>query len=161
MVAAAAVAAAAPKLTPFHGGAAICAARRRCSAMLRRLLRHRLLHGGMVDLPCRLDRRACALDRLLVILGLQELLRLEHLGLGGGRIDHETHGGIAPGLLDGPTRLIDLGLGLSGQTDVLAGQLFGAVQVGGGAAQLFEQTGRRTAGSESWSPIRSSASAAA
>ena len=82
MAAAAAVAAAAPKLTPSHGGAAIRAAAAPLLGHDRHLLQHGLLHRGVIDLPRRLSGRARVLDRLLVILRLQKLLGLDELRLG-------------------------------------------------------------------------------
>ena len=98
-------------LAPFFGGH-------------RHLLHERLLHGRVIDLPGRLHRRARELDRLLVVLRLQELLGLHHLRLGGRGVDPQAHGGITAGLADGLAGLGDLGLGLGGQPDVFAGQLF-------------------------------------
>ena len=57
----------------------------------------------------------------------------------------KSHGRITARLADGLACLGDLGLGLGGQPDVFAGQLFRAGQVGRGPAHLFEQRGRSAA----------------
>ena len=104
IVAAAAVAAAAPKLMPSHAGARHPGSPAPLFGYRRHLLHHGLLHRGVIDLAGELSGRAGVLDRLLVILRLQKLLGLHELGLGRGGVVADAHPAVALSLADGLKR---------------------------------------------------------
>ena len=87
------------------------------------------------------DGPAGALDRLLVLLGLEQLLGTVQRGVRGGSVHVDAHREVALGLLDGSGGLGDLGLGLAGQPDVFPGEAFGLLQVVGGVADRGQQPG--------------------
>ena len=100
----------------------------------------RRLLGGLLLRPTRRPLRlAGALDRLLVLLGLEELPGAVQRGLGGRGVRADAHREERPGLLDRPGGLVDLRLRLAGQADILARQPLGLLEVLAGPADLLEQ----------------------
>ena len=100
-----------------------------------------LLDGVLVRPARRELSLAGALDRLLVLLGAEELFGAVHRGLGGRGVRPDAHGEIPAGLVDRTGRFLDLRLRLGGQADVLAGQPFGLLEVADGALDLVEHPG--------------------
>ena len=100
-----------------------------------------LLRGFLMRPPRRPLRLAGALDRLLVLLGVEELPGAVQRGLGGRGVRADPHREERPGLVDRPGRLVDLRLRLAGQADILAGQPLGLLEVLAAAAELLEPAG--------------------